>query len=267
MQKFPLAFLSFAAGLSAQDATPLTRLVDAVAPSIVTVRIVAELTMPPMMGGEKHEMREEALGTVVDRSGLVLVASAALDPGEHMNMMFGGEVELDSTVTSLKVVIGNEDQELAATVVAKDDQLGLSYVRIAELGDRKLVPLAFDQAPELGIGAEVYAVRRLPEGYDYAPFAVRNLVSGRIKKPRSAWILAGGLDTASPLFTIDGKVTGVVARIEAKGQGDDPRGMMMRMLGGGRSGPATFVVGPQVVANSIARALEAAQKAPPAEAK
>ena len=266
MQKLSTAVLWFVAGLPAQEASPLAKLVDTVSPSIVTVRIVAEITMPPMMGGEKQEMKEEALGTIVDQSGLVLVPSSALNPGEHMNMMFGGEAEVESTITSLKVVIGNDNKELVGTVVAKDDKLGFSYVKIADLGDRKLDVMAFDQKGDVEIGAKVYAIKRLPEGYDFAPFAAPNEIVGRIKKPRNAWMLAEGLDNGSPVFTAGGALCGVVARVDASSKDEDPRAMMMRMFGGGRSGPMTFVVSPQVAANSIAQALEAANKAAPAAA-
>jgi hypothetical protein len=262
MQRFTTAVVLFVAGLPAQEASPLAKLVDSVSPSIVTVRVVAEIALPEMMGGEKHEMNQEALGTIVDASGIVMVPSSALDPGEHMGMMFGDEAEIESTVTSLKVVIGDDNKELVGTVVAKDDKLGFSYVKIADIGDRKLDVMAFDQKGEVGIGTEVYAVRRLAEGYDFAPFAAKNVVAGRIKKPRNAWILAEGADIGTPVFTADGKLCGVVARCDG-GSKDDQRSMMMRMLSGGGGGsPTTFVVSPQVAANSIAQALEAAQKAP-----
>ncbi|HEX5052146.1 MAG TPA: hypothetical protein VFZ65_10260 [Planctomycetota bacterium] len=248
--------------LPAQDKPVLARLVDAVAPSIVTVRVVAEVAMPAMMGGEKHEMKQETLGTIVDKSGLVLVPTGALDPGAQMSMMFGGEAEMESTVTSLKILIGDEAKELTGTVVAKDDKLGFSFVKISDLGDRVLAPLSFAQKGELAIGAEVYAVRRLPEAYDFAPIVVRNEVAGRIKKPRSAWVLGQAAEASSPVFTADGVMCGVVAQIEVAGQGEDQQSMMMHMLGGGGSGPMTFMVSPQVVANSIAQALEAAAKTP-----
>lgn len=261
MHRFPIPVVLLAAALPAQEPMPLAALVDTVAPSIVTVRIVAELTLPPMMGGESQEIEEEALGAVVDASGIVMVPTAALDPGANMSMMFGDEMEIDSSVTSLKVVIGNDSKELNATVVAKDDKLGFSYVRIADLGDRQLTALRFDQKPALDVGAEVFAVRRLAEGYDFAPFVAKSTVVGKIDKPRNAWMLGDGLDVASPVFTADGKLCGVVARVEAAaGGGDDPRSMMMRMLGGGRGGARTFVVSPQVAANSIAQAVEAAAK-------
>jgi hypothetical protein len=260
MKKLTTAVVLFVAGLPAQEASPLTKLVDTVSPSIVTVRIVAEITMPPMMGGNKQEMSEEALGVVVDRSGLVLVPTAALDPGEQMNRMFGGEVEVESAITSLKVVIGNDNKELVGTVVAKDDKLGFSYVKIADLGDRQLSVMAFDQKGDVEIGTEVYAVRRLAEGYDFAPYVAKNEIAGKIKKPRNAWMLAQGLDNGMPVFTAGGVLCGVVARVEVSGQDADPSAMMMRMLGG-RGGSMTFVVSPQVAANSIAQALEAANKA------
>lgn len=269
MKKFAsLVPLLAAIAAPAQD---LAKLVDTIAPSVVTVRIVAEIELPAMMGGEKQEIRQEALGTVVDKSGLIMVPTSATDPGAQMSAMFGEDNEVTSNVTSLKVVIGNEAKELVATVVAKDDKLGVSFVKISDLGDRQLVPLAFDQKAEMAIGASVYAVRRLAEGYDFAPFAHRLEVSGRIKKPRAAWLLADAIDTGTPLFTTDGVLCGVVAKVEAGDKDASRESMMMRMFsGGGGSGPATFVVAPQVIANSITQAMEAAAKgleAKPADAK
>ncbi|MEO6595900.1 MAG: hypothetical protein ABIP94_14200 [Planctomycetota bacterium] len=245
----------------AQEKQSLAKLVDAISPSIVTVRVVAEITMPAMMGGEKQESKQEMLGTVVDKSGIVLVPTSSLDPGAQMNMMFGGEAEVESTVTSLKVVIGNEAKELMAKVVAKDDKLGFSYVQITELGDRTLVPLSFAQKGEVDIGTPVYSVRRLAEAYDFAPVLGRNEVAGRIKKPRSAWALEGSAETSSPVFTADGVLCGVVATIESTGHGGEDRSMMMRMFGGGGGSSMAFMVSPQVAANSIAQAVEAAGKA------
>ena len=269
MKKFAsLVPLLAAIAAPAQD---LAKLVDTIAPSVVTVRIVAEIELPAMMGGEKQEIRQEALGTVVDKSGLIMVPTSATDPGAQMSAMFGDDNEVTSNVTSLKVVVGNEAKELVATVVAKDDKLGVSFVKISDLGDRQLTPMAFDQKAEMAIGASVYAVRRLAEGYDFAPYAHRLEVSGRIKKPRAAWLLADAIDTGTPLFTMDGVLCGVVAKVEAGDKDASRESMMMRMFsGGGGGGPATFVVAPQVIANSIAQAMEAAAKgaeAKPADAK
>lgn len=262
MQKLTTAVLLFVAGLPAQEGSPLAKLVDTVSPSIVTVRIVAELSLP-MMGGEKQEIQQEALGTIVDKSGIVLVPTSSLDPGERMSMMFGDDAKVESSITSLKVVIGDDNKELVGTVVAKDAKLGFSFVKIADLGDRQLDVLSFDQKAEVAIGTEVWAVKRLAEGYDFAPFAARNSISGKIKKPRNAWLLAESLETGSPVFTASGVLCGVVADIESGTKDEDPRAMMMRMFSGGHGGATAFVVSPQVAANSIAQAIEAANK--PAE--
>jgi len=249
-----------AATLGAQE-NHVVKLVDAIAPSIVTVRVVAELSMP-MMGGETHEMKQETLGIVVDKSGLVLVSTSAVDPAAQMSMMFGGEAEVESNVTSLKVMIGDEGKELTGTVVAKDDKLGFTFVKIAELGDRQLTPLVFEQKGEPTLGASVYSVQRLSEGYDFAPVAHRTEIVGRIKKPRSAWVLADSVGVGSPVFNAEGGLCGVVAQIQAPGGDAGGQNMMMQMLGGGSHGPATFLVSAQAAATSIAQALEAASKAP-----
>lgn len=249
------------AALCAQDSTPIAKLVDAISPSIVTVRVVAEMS-GAMMGGETHEMKQEAIGVIVDKSGLVLVPTSATDPLAHMSMMFGGEAEVESNVTSLKVVLGNDPKELTATVVAKDDKLGFTFVKITDLGDRQLVPLAFEQKAEPAVGVTVWTVGRLPEGYDFAPIARRSEVVGRVKKPRSAWALAESLETGSPVFTAEGALCGVVAQVQASGDQQDGETMMMRMLGGGMRGPTAFIVNSQVAANAVTQAIEAASKAP-----
>lgn len=244
----------------AQD-SPITKLIDTVAPSVVTVRVVAEIELPPMMGGEKQETKQEALGIVVDKSGLIMVPTSATDPGAHLKMMFGDEAEVTSTVTSLKVVVGNETKELVAAVVANDEKIGVSYVKITELGDRQLTPLSFDAKGTMALGASVYAVRRLAESFDFAPCVRRLEVSGQIKKPRPAWALSEGIEPGSPLFDASGALCGFVAHIDVADKGAGREAMMMRMFGGGGGGgPTTFAVAPQVVANSIAQALEAAQK-------
>lgn len=245
--------------LPAQATPPLQALIDKVAPSIVTVRVVAEMVLPPMLGGEKHEMKQETLGTIVDKSGLILVPTGALDPGAHMSQMFGEETEIESHVTSLKVVLGNEPDELVATVVAKDDKLGFSFVKIGELGERELTPLSFDQDAEIAIGATLWSVRRLAEAYDFAPFVARCEAVGRIKKPRNAWLLGQSMEPGTAVFAPDGALCGVVATIDTGGQGPEAMSMF-GMLGGGDGGDRAFVVSPRVAANSIAKAVEAATK-------
>jgi hypothetical protein len=259
MPKFSPFAVLLAAALPAQDASPHDALIVKIAPSIVTVRVVAEIALPAMMGGEKHEMKQEALGTVVDKSGLILVPTGALDPGAEMSRMFGEDAEMESSITSLKVVVGNEPDELVATVVAKDDKLGFSFVKISELGERELTPLSFESAADVGIGTEIWSVRRLGEAYDFAPFVAKNAAVGRIKKPRSAWLLAEAAEPGTPVFSAKGALCGVVASIEAGGGESDGMSLVAMMRGGGPGG-RSFVVSARVAANSVAQAIEAAAK-------
>jgi hypothetical protein len=255
---FCLSFLCLLPVAAAQDQSPLGALVTRVAPSIVTVRVVADLTMPATMGGEKHEMQQEIHGTVVDASGLILVPTASMDPSESLNRMFGDEGKVEATITSLKVVVGNEADELVATVVAKDDKLGFTFVRVDALGDRKLVPLALGDKGELAVGAIGYTVDRLPEAHDFVPLLHRFLVSGRIKKPRTATVVGGSLQVGMPVFDEQGLLCGMAADLSSSMPKENHS-----MFDHGDRKPMSFIVSVQVVANSVAQAIETVAKAAP----
>lgn len=232
--------------------------VEKVAPSIVTVKVVLKTTMK--MGGEsmEEESKMSLQGVVVTPGGLIMVSNSPFSPKRMMEMLAGepmpAGMDYKMTPTSIKVVFGNEDKEYDAFLAATDTKLDLAFIQVEGLGDRQLTPVDFGSGVNVQLGQQVIAVSRLTKGYDYAPYFALGQICGEIAKPRRAWMLLGDISQLGlPVFTLNGELVGVLTTItpEVKDEGGDTMGftMVMRLLsGGGSSGTGgVFIVPSQQV--------------------
>ena len=243
----------------------LKSLMDKYAPSIVTVKLVIRAEVNFMGQSRDDEQRAEVHGVVVDPEGLIMVPATAIS-GDSLGDMLGGgdDVSVKMTPTDIKIVVGNEEKEFNGFLAAVDSKVGLAFLKIEDLGDRKLTAVDFGTTLDAAIGQAVAQVGRHSKGYDYACYFESARVSGEIAKPRKAWMVDGGLGGfALPVFTAKGEIIGVLTNIAdgMKGEGDDGEGgrgfgRMMRMLsgsGGGGAGTA-FVLPGSIVKGLIGQA-------------
>jgi S1-C subfamily serine protease len=232
--------------------------VEKVAPSIATVKVVLKTTM--RMGGEsmEEESKMSLQGVVVTPDGLIMVSNSPFSPKRMMEILAGeampAGMDYKMTPTSIKVTFGNEETEYNAFLAATDAKLDLAFIKVEGLGDRQLKAVDFGSAAEAKLGQQVITVSRLTKGYDYAPYFALGQVCGEIVKPRRAWMLLGDISQLGlPVFTLNGELVGVLTTIapEVKDEGGDTMGftMVMRLLsGGGSSGTGgVFVIPAQQV--------------------
>lgn len=260
---FVLCALASAAPAAApQDGREqLAALLAKVRPSIVSVRAV--LQIKGEVGGRAFDQETQAAGhaVAVDGAGLFMASTTLLRP----QVRFGGRGGrgggmrmplpdgLQATPISLKIVREGDEAEHDAFLVATDTELGLVFL---QLSDPPATPLAAvgldgggDAAPQ--IGQRVLAVSRLGKAFDYAPFLQEGFVAGQIAKPRTAWLVAGGLNVNGvlglPMYDADGRVLGVLTTLTA--EMDD---------GGERQG--TFLLPARAAKTAVGRAAERAQE-------
>jgi len=69
-----------------------------------------------------------------------------------------------------KVVVEREEKEYEAFLAATDSKVKLAFLKIEDLGDRKLAAVDFGSPVDAAIGQTVVALGRQKKGYDYAPF-------------------------------------------------------------------------------------------------
>jgi S1-C subfamily serine protease len=171
------------------------------APAIASVKLV-------LRWGER-EVPQEARGTLVDPSGLLVIADGWL----------GGD---DAKAQDLKVLFGADPKEWPAVLVARDRILHLAFLQVIGL-EKPVAAIDLSKGGEVKVGQDLHSVWRDVRGFDYAPGLKRHYVSGRVEKPRLLWALAGdSIDAGMPLFDAEGRPVGIASQQESSaGTGEE----------------------------------------------
>ncbi len=224
------------------------QLLDKVAPSIVTVRVVMKYEVKSGEESESSEQKFSMQGAVVSAEGLILLSAMPLT-AESLKQMMGideseseGRFDFKLTPQSFKVIFGQESKEYEATLVATDSQLGLAFLKIKDLEGRTLTPIQFKDAPP-AIGQELFTVSRLPKGFDYAPYFSSGRVIGEVSKPRKAFLMEGNIsELGLPVYTLTGEAVGVAVLMGHGLKADDESDFGFSMSFGGQGGTTLFIL-------------------------
>ncbi|MFH0945529.1 MAG: serine protease [Planctomycetota bacterium] len=238
------------------EAGQYAALLEKKAPMIVTVRAVMKTEINFGGQGQNQESREEIAGVVVDESGLVMVSYDSFKSSDEGS----GSFQLKRTPQEIKVIFEREEKEYDADLVATDKNVNLAFLKVRDLEGRELSVARFDESADVEVGQKVAAVGRLKKGYDYAPHVRSAVVSGRIKKPRKALILDGGVTTEGlPVYTMDGAMVGVLTTLETGvGEEDGSSLGFLSMMGGG--GGQSFVLPAKVIGKLVEQAKKQADE-------
>lgn len=251
-----------------QPADQLKALIAKAGPSMVTVRAVVKMEYKGGGESQANDSRMTLQACVVSADGLVMVSNIPFSPKRLMDMMGGDTPEgfsMKMTPTSIKVSVPGDEKEYDAFLAATDTTLDLAFVKIENLGDKKLTPVDFGTATEAAVGQRVAMVSRLGKGYDYAPFVNTAAIAGEVSKPRKAWALDGNISQFGlPVYAVSGELIGVLTTV-AGGVKDDGTSDAMgfavisRLMGGGGSmAGGVFVVPGSAVKGIVDQAVQKA---------
>jgi len=183
----------------------------------------------------EQEQKVKVLGTVIDPSGLTVVAF--LDPTAAMGKMklnAGGrviELTLKGEIREVKYRL-TDGTELPGRLVLTDDDLSLAFVAPAKPLDAKTRKRIahVDLSKAAGKGSvldRIITLGRLGKTLNHTLTISVGRIAAVVTKPRTFYIGAGSL--GSPVFAADGKLLGICTRRIAKGQGRS-----VNMMGGRR---------------------------------
>ena len=202
--------------------------------AVVTVQEVLKITA----SGKSSETRQDLTGTVVDPSGLTVLALSACDPSEMYQRMMaeqGAQYKLDIEVTDLRILQA-DGTELPAEIVLRDKDLDLAFIRPkAKLGS-PMAAVDLSKSAPVQLLDEVITLNRLNSAAGRAYAASVERISAVIQKPRTFYIPDSTMTTTtlgSPAFSLDGKVVGVLVMraINSKGgNGRNPRDSMTSII-------------------------------------
>ena len=195
------------------------KLAETKAASILQIEGVVEISIEGKlagMAGGNQEQKSEALGTVIDKSGLILVSDGILNPAKMMKPMsvnVGGEQQTITVSGQLKEVRIKlpDGTEFPGRVLLTDDDLDLAFVvpekALPPEQSAKLVPL------ELGAGTAkpalldyILSVTRLSREMNSEVSIRPGRVLATLTKPRTAWL--GANDVGAPVYNLGGDLLG-----------------------------------------------------------
>lgn len=206
--------------------------------AIVNVRVVLKTRMS--MGGREMQAADDsvdAVGTVIDGSGLTVMSLGALNPGAMMGKIVGAStgggssesrVEISSEPTDLKIRLA-DGRELPARIVLRDEDLDLAFIRPTTKPATPLVAIKLADSGAPVLLEQVLVLSRLGRVGGWAPSAALADISAVIQRPRTFYVLGGAPSSmGTPAFTASGKLVGLLTLRQV----DPGRSSMFSMMGG-----------------------------------
>ena len=221
----------------AQDARAAARdVVKRWQEAIVNVRVVLKTRMS--MGGREMQSADDsvdAVGTVIDPSGLTVMSLGSLNPGAMMNKIVGasaggGEnrVDISSEPTDLKIRLA-DGRELPARIVLRDEDLDLAFIRPTTKPGAPLVAIDLAESAKPVLLEQVVVLSRLGRVGGWAASAALADVGAVIERPRTFYVLGGApASMGTPAFTAGGRLVGLLTLRQV----DPGRSSMFSLMGG-----------------------------------
>jgi len=223
-------------------------------PAIVTIKYV-------LKDGEE-ESEEEVQGFLVDQGGLVLTSNVLMGGvPEAFKQMMGGR---NRSPKEIKVLIGDDNEGLAGTLVARDSELDLAWVQITKIGDAKPAFVNVESGKSATLGDQLFTVERLGKFNDRAQVINESRVRAVVSKPRTL-VLPGRAHESSfgmPVFGADGSFVGVsVLQLPSREEMEADQGGMSAM----RAYRGAWILPAADVAKATALAREQAKSGKPVD--
>ena len=176
--------------------------------------------------GRSSENRQDLTGTVVDPSGLTVLALSACDPSEMYQSMMSEEAskyKLDIEVTDMKILL-DDGTDIASEIVLRDKDLDLAFIRPKTKPASPMPAVDLSKSAPAQMLDQVITLNRLNSAAGRAYAASVERITAVIQKPRTFYIPDSTMTATtlgSPAFALDGNVVGVfvMRAISAKGGG------------------------------------------------
>jgi len=224
--------------------------------TVVTVQLVQKVTYSSSgRAGESQEQKQDITGTVVDPSGLTVLALSSTDPTEMYRRMYGDRYKVEVEVSDVKILL-DDGVEIPAEIVLRDKDLDLAFIRPKLKPASPMAAADLSKASSVQVLDPVVTLNRLGRAAGRAYSASVEHITAVVQKPRTFYIPDSTMtatSSGSPAFALDGNIVGV---------------FVMRALSTGGSGAGMNNFRPDNVTSIILPAedvLKAAKQAPEAK--
>ncbi len=178
--------------------------------AVVTVQLVQKVTTG--RGGEAQENKSDVTGTVVDPSGLTVLALSMTDPTEMYRRMLGDRYKAELEVSDVKILL-DDGAEIAAEIVLRDKDLDLAFIRPKAKLAAPMAAIDLAKASPAQVLDTVVTLNRLGRAAGRAYSASVERISAVVQRPRTFYVpdsTMTGTALGSPAFALDGNIVGIL---------------------------------------------------------
>jgi len=197
-----------------------------VGPCVVTVQVVAKMTVS-MTGSQSsdREQKLETFGTVIDPSGLTVVALSQIDPLAVVGQFItDSSTNIRSQITDVKMLTAS-GTEIKATIVLRDKDQDLAFIRPTAKINPAPVWLDIKKNTPVQVADEVILVGRMSKVLNRAISTHVTRVRALVDRPRTRYVLdmQESDEFGCPVMAMDGRVVGIRVIKVLRPQGSDAR--------------------------------------------
>ncbi|HEX3720960.1 MAG TPA: serine protease [Verrucomicrobiae bacterium] len=201
--------------------------------AVVTVQVVLKASYSG--GGRSSnpsETKNDITGTVIDPSGLVVVALSACDPADLYRRL-SDEYKIETEVNDIKILL-DDGTEMPAEIVLRDKDLDLGFLRPKTKPTSPMAAVDLTKSAPGQMLDQVIALNRLNRAAGRAYSAAVERISAVIQKPRTFYIPDSAMSTTglgSPAFLPNGSVLGLFVMRAVNSNGSrNPRDSMTTII-------------------------------------
>ena len=187
--------------------------------AVVSVQVVLKLSS----GSNSREYKQDLTGTVVDPSGLTVLALSACDPTE-LRRRLSPDSKMESEVSDVKILL-DDGTELSSEIVLRDKDLDLAYIRPKSKPATPLTAIDLAKSGPAQVLDEVITLNRLNRAASRAYAASVEHIAAVVQKPRTFYVPDSSMSATtmgSPAFLPDGNVLGIFVLRAVSGSGGQP---------------------------------------------
>jgi hypothetical protein len=179
--------------------------------AVVTVQIVLKMSYSASgRNSTPNESKLDVTGTVVDPSGLTVLALSSCDPAEMYQLM-RPDYKVETEVSDAKMLL-DDGTEIPAQIVLRDKDLDLAFIRPKAKPASPMAAVDLSKSAPAQILDQVVTLNRLNKAAGRAYAASVERISAVLQKPRTFYIPDTTMSTTtlgSPAFTLNGNMLGV----------------------------------------------------------
>jgi hypothetical protein len=179
--------------------------------AVITVEEVLKVTYSG--GGRSSnpsEIKQDLTGTVIDPSGLTVMALSAVDPAE-LGRRMSEDNRYETQVNDMKMLL-EDGTEVPSEIVLRDKDLDLAFIRPKTKPTQPMEAVDLSKSASVEVLEPVISLNRLNRAAGRAYSACFERINAVIQKPRTFYIPDTTQSTTSlgsPAFNLNGNIVGI----------------------------------------------------------